>query len=594
MKTQRGFSLVEVVITVGVVGILAALGIATFSNLVGTTRKEKLALDIATLNRSITAYRGAGGDLSKAKSPEDVLTALKKEMKSASRVPTLSGSKIDERLTFALQTAEEAGGNSWRAYWDGDQQKFVLQQGGATPGIKGLILDPSAAKAIEEDENAKSSMLYAEKGGWIWDYEEVAPGTPPGPSTFVPTEVPDTPAPATPPGPGPGPASSNALLTPQFSVASGVFSISQFNLPVSIINPNPAGSSTIYYSVDFGQWKSYSGPLSVPPGAIVTAQAIATSDLYTNSGLASETYQVIPANLLPPIISPNRPLMGLFTDRTLSITLSNQNSSAVSRLQYRIGGDPWQDYNGPFSVSRDTFPTGALVQARAIPIDSYYLTSTTTLRTLGIESASISGSAAGSFSNPEGGSGMVSNLSQSGTSSDYFSWGRDKWTGQELGSLGGMAKAPVLSKSWLDYDSSTFSEVGAGERFQIGTLTYYNGTIAGGSGANQISFATDLQFVLNGVSASTTFNFDFELINVANKLDPNDPWADADFVRLADPIASQRLTFNGVEFEFQLEFGETTSSGISYFDEFHVLESKSATTKLYGTLIEVGSISFNR
>lgn len=594
MKAQRGFSLVELVITVGVVGILAALGIATFSNLVGTTKKEKLALDIATLNRSITAYIGAGGDLSKAKSPEEVLTALKKEMKSASRVPTLSGSKVDERLTFALQTAQEGSSNSWRAYWDSGQQKFVLQQGGNTPGIKGLVLDPSAAKAIEEDENTKSSMLYAEKGGWIWDYEEVAPGTPPGPSTFGPTEVPDTAVPTPPTGSGGGPSSSTALLVPKFSVGSGAFPITQFNLPVSITNPNPAGSSTLYYSVDFGTWKSYSGPLSVPPGSVVTAQAIANSDLYTNSGLANESYSVVPAELLPPIISPNRPVMGIFTDRVLSVTLTDQNSSSVSRLQYRIGGDPWQDYTGPFSVSRDNFPSGALVQARAIPLDPYYLSSTTTLRTLGVEAASISGSAAGSFSNPTGEAGMVSSLSKAGTSSDYFSWGRDKWTGQELGALGGMAKAPVLSKSWLDYNSSTFSEVGAGERFQIGSLTYYNGTIAGGSGADKISFATDLQFVLSGVNASTTFNFDFELINVANKLDPADPWADADFVRLANPVASQRLTFNGVEFEFQLEFGETTSSGISYFDEFHVLESKSATTKLYGTLIEVGSISFNK
>ncbi|MEQ1841343.1 MAG: choice-of-anchor K domain-containing protein [Verrucomicrobiales bacterium] len=594
MKAQRGFSLVELVITVGVVGILAALGIATFSNLVGTTKKEKLTLDIATLNRSITAYIGAGGDLSKAKSPEEVLTALKKEMKSASRVPTLSGSKVDERLTFALQTAQEGSSNSWRAYWDSGQQKFVLQQGGNTPGIKGLVLDPSATKAIEEDENTKSSMLYAEKGGWIWDYEEVPPGTPPGPSTFGPTEVPDTAVPTPPTGPGGGPSASTALLVPQFSVGSGAFPITQFNLPVSITNPNPAGSSTLYYSVDFGTWKSYSGPLSVPPGSVVTAQAIANSDLYTNSGLANESYSVVPAELIPPIISPNRPVMGIFTDRVLSVTLTDQNSSSISRLQYRIGGDPWQDYKGPFSVSRDDFPTGALVQARAIPLDPYYLSSTTTLRTLGVEAASISGNAAGTFSNPEGESGMVSSLNKAGTSSDYFSWGRDKWTGQELASFGGASKAPVLSKSWLDYNSSTFSEVGAGERFQIGSLTYYNGTIAGGSGADKISFATDLQFALSGVNASTTFNFDFELINVANQLDPANPWADADFVRLANPVASQRLTFNGVEFEFQLEFGETTSSGISYFDEFHVLESKSATTKLYGTLIEVGSISFNK
>lgn len=594
MKTQRGFSLVEVVITVGVVGILAALGIASFSNLVGSTKREKLALDIATLNRSITAYIGAGGDLSKAESPEDVLNALKKEMKSASRVPTLSGSKVDERLTFALQTANEASGKTWRAYWDAGQQKFVLQQGGDTPGIKGLVLDPSAAKAIEEDENTKSSMLYAEKGGWIWDYQEVPPSTPPGPSSFVPAEVPNTPTPPAPTGSGGGAPSSTALATPQFSLASGAFPIGQFNLPVTITNPNPAGSSTLYYSVDFGNWKSYNGPLSVPPGAVVTAQAIAASDLYSNSGLASENYRVIPADLLPPIISPNRPLMGLFTDRVLSVTLTDQNSSSISRLQYRIGGDPWQDYAGPFSVSRDDFPTGALVQARSIPIDPYYLSSTTTLRTLGIETASITGNANGSFSNPAGESNMVTNLNSSGSSSDYFSWGRDFWTSSELASFGGASKAPILSKSWLDYNAGTFTNVGAGDRFEIGTLSYFNGTIVGGTGANQISFAADLQFNLSGVNASTTFQFDFELINVTNQNNPADPWADADFVRLSDSIASQRLTFNGVEFEFQLEFGETTADGISYFDEFHVLENRSATTKLYGTLIEVGSISFNK
>jgi len=98
---------------------------------------------------------------------------------------------------------------------------------------------------------------------------------------------------------------------------------------------------------------------------------------------------------------------------------------------------------------------------------------------------------------------------------------------------------------------------------------------------------------MNGVTASTALNFNFELINVLNQLDPNDPWADADFVRISNSIGSQSITFQGIEFRFQLEFGETSANGISLFDEFHVLEGQSATTRLYGTLVEVGSLSFN-
>jgi hypothetical protein len=97
---------------------------------------------------------------------------------------------------------------------------------------------------------------------------------------------------------------------------------------------------------------------------------------------------------------------------------------------------------------------------------------------------------------------------------------------------------------------------------------------------------------MNGVAAKSTFDFDLELINVANK--GKDAWEDADFVRLANPIATQTVTFNGIKFQLQLEFGETTAAGISHFNEFHVLENERASTRLYGTLVEVGTISFNR
>jgi hypothetical protein len=76
-------------------------------------------------------------------------------------------------------------------------------------------------------------------------------------------------------------------------------------------------------------------------------------------------------------------------------------------------------------------------------------------------------------------------------------------------------------------------------------------------------------------------------------IDPNDPWADAGFGKLSNPITSEIRTFRGFDFRFQLEFGETASNGISLFDEYHVLERRSAATSLYGILVKVGSLSFN-
>jgi len=274
------------------------------------------------------------------------------------------------------------------------------------------------------------------------------------------------------------------------------------------------------------------------------------------------------------------------------VTLVEQNPSSTSRMQYRIGGDPWTDYTVPFKLDRNDYPSGSLVQARAMPLTPFYTSSTTTLRTLGAEAPAVTGGAVGSFSAPTGEEFMVTNLG-SGGSSDYFAWGRDAWTYDEAMSFGDPSLAPVLSKSWLNYTASAFNNVKAGERFQIGTLDYFNGSIAGGSSAEQVTFTADLDFKMNGVAASTLLDFDFELVNVINMLNPNDPWADADFVKLANPIASQILTFQGIDFQFQLEFGETTADGISLFNEFYVLEGRSAATRLYGTLVEVGSPGFN-
>lgn len=584
-NAARGFSLVETMITVGVVGIVAAIGVLVTSNVVSKAREQKLFSDIDTINRSVVAYIASGGDLSDTKTPEEVLIALKRSVEGGARMPGFSGSKIDERLSAEFQTESDAAKTQWRAYWDADSSRFVLAQSGDTPGIRGFEFssDPAVAAASQETREATSPLLYAGKDSWIWDFEEAPPGFVGGPSDIplgTPSDsgAPTPPASSVPPGP-----SATPLNAPQFSITGGTYPLNSFTLPLALANPNPDGSSDLFYSIDFGNWLPYTGTIQVAPGAIVAAQAIARSDLYTNSPKADQVYAAIPADLLPPIISPSRPDFGLFTDRTLTVTLTDQNSSSISALQYRIGGDPWQDYAGSFTLTRDAYPSGTLVQARAIPVDPYYLASTTTLKTLGIETASISGTSGGTFSNPIGGKQLETNL-VNGLTSNYFEWGKDT----------SAVNHHIFSKSWLDYGGMTFNTVPLGERFALGSLSYYNGTIISGTGADGVSFAVNLNLGIAGLTANTTFDFDFELVNVVNGNNPKDLWADADYVKLAEPVASQYVAIGGVKFQLQLEFGESTADGIALFNEFHVLEGRTATTQLYGTLVEVGSIDFNQ
>jgi hypothetical protein len=107
------------------------------------------------------------------------------------------------------------------------------------------------------------------------------------------------------------------------------------------------------------------------------------------------------------------------------------------------------------SVKRNDYPNGVMIQARALPIDPYYLSSTTTLKTLGVEAALITGDAGGSFSNPVGPAEMVTNLA--GNSNSYFEWGRTyfKTPGDDNS----------LKESSLDYKGSNFRNIETGTRF---------------------------------------------------------------------------------------------------------------------------------
>ena len=582
MNRKRAFTLIEILLTVSIMALLATVGTVTYGSLSKSSKQAKISSDVASLNRAVTSYLASGGSLSGASSATDVLTKLKAASPNASRQPGLVGSKLDSRASFVMQSASEASSGDLRAYWDNTTKKFTVASSGSAAGIKQFVLDSALAETNYGEAATGAPLLYAGTDTWVWDYAESAPPTPVGPTDPPVSTLPgnSTPPPSSIPG-NTNPTAPLTLAAPQFSVASGSYPIASFALPLVLTNPNPAGTSQIYYTLDGSAWQPYGGgSLSIPPGAVVGAQAISMLDVYRNSNNSGASYMAIPQQLLPPVINTSATVFGVFSNRTISVNLTNPNNPAISKVIYRIGTGPFEDYTGPLSLRRENYPNGLNIEAQVVSVDSpyaaYYLTSSLVNKALTTQAALLSGSGGGNFTRPVGGSQMVTNLS--GTqSSSFFSWGSTFSNGNPVSGW---------SKSTLTYQSSTFSSITDSERFQIGSIVFYNGTILSGTGADAIDLVVNLNFVLNGVSSNASFTFTFDLINVLNQNISGQPWLDADYVQLRSAVSNQTIFFNGIEFALRLEFGETTSNGLVLFDEFHVLENASASTKVYGTLEE--------
>lgn len=580
---RRGFSLIEMVVVIAMIGLIATISFAVVTQIHSAAEEEKLNSDAATLNRAVSAYLASGGSLDNAKTPADVLARLKSAATSEmrKRMPGFSSSLIDPRISIVMQIGNESAAGNPRALWNQQSQEFIVTDQGA-PGVKEFILDDSLAETPAQTESRTSNMLYSKESNWVWDYQDRSnPGANDGPTVVSVVADPGTPPiPAgtppsgTPPNPNPPFPPTGSLVPPVFSVPGGTYGINLYDLSLSISDPNPPGTSKVIYSVDFGNWQDYSGTITASPGSTVSAQSVALVSGWSDSGKIDHAYAATPATLKPPVISPNRDTFGLFYQHNINVSLGNSNQPGTSTTRYRVNGGAWQDYSDPFLLKRQDYPSGATIEAQAVSSGSpYYLASTVSSRTLSNESLNLTGNTSGEFHDPTGPSGMLTNL-PSGSSSSYFEWGDGNGAGR--------------SESWMDFAGSSFTDVAEGERFNIGSLTYYNGTIASGTGAETIDLDIALALDINGNIFNPYFDFGFELVNSPNS---SDEWASADYVRLMDPRASRTLVINDNEFEFRLEFGETSADGFSLFDEFHVLENKDASVNIYGTFVSLGPVA---
>lgn len=462
-QSLPGFSLLELLIVLGALSSVLAMGFIHLSNTHQAATATKLTQDVAAMNRAVRTYKLSGGDLTTATTPDAVMAKLKTISSRASATAGLRGAMIDLRLRGVAST----GTGTPRAVWDTAAESFKIATSGS--GYQEFVIDPAAAPAIPTEESRKVLLALDDSDKWIWGFNEARP-TPTGPRTSGTTI--DEPVIT------PGPIDNIIVLqAPAFSIPGALYDYSAFapDLPVSLIDSNEPGAAMMFYSMNNGPWQAWNGtPISVP--------RVLTTSLRAYS-------------------SPNDP------DRF--------EESAINSAAY--------------------------------------------------ETIFFSGESAGLFSNPIGDPALTCNL-PSGANSPHFTWGSPATT------LG------FTEPNSLTFTPRTFTDIAPDQSFELGQLTYYNGTIWSGTSATSIQLTVNLNLATPGVIE--TLPFTFRLLSTVNRnLNPDD---DADYVYIPDVSTRFNTTIKGQTFYLVLSFGAHGPHGFTTIDTFHTHENKTMTGTIYG------------
>ncbi|RFC48496.1 MAG: Type II secretory pathway, pseudopilin PulG [Verrucomicrobia bacterium] len=369
---HSAFSLLEILLAVAIIGTLAAVAVVRHHNSIENVRVAKLESDIATINSAIKTYAANGGSLAGIVTPQAVLDKMKTSLSTEedARFVGIGGSMIDARLTAV--SSDDLPDGKPRAIWNSVASRFDLATNGS--GIAQFVLDATAGRAEYGTESREDGVTfsYNTSNGWVWNYNDAAPLPRPTPSLVSVSGLPSGTSNTVDPTPWSDPLLSN-LLPPTFSLDGGSYRPSRFPLEVQLINPNPAASSTILVSVGGSNFVPYTAPLKLVADTTVTAFATGDPSLWFPSSTVGETYLVSPPEqLATPVISPSSPQFQWDTAETISVSISNPNSSDDSALDYKIDDGSWSRYSGSFSLEFSANEDGAVISARVIPLGPDY------------------------------------------------------------------------------------------------------------------------------------------------------------------------------------------------------------------------------
>lgn len=270
---DSGFSLIEATIAIGLLSVVCGLCIFFFGNLRNVAAHTKLEQDVRVINSAAKLFVANGGSFDGIRDPQQILDRMKSAQAAAQRPSFvgMTGATIDKRTVAVPVVGKKA---KFAAVWDPSTNQFVIEKDRAA-GTSHFDLDDALATVDYADQARDPSILaYSKQPGWIWDYEERPPTYAGGPSVIPVGDTPDTLPPASP----------IRLLAPRVVLSDTSFDSSTPEITVFINNPNPAGSSQIFYSlIPIGDshpppstWGLYSGSIVTQSSSFPDGFEVAT------------------------------------------------------------------------------------------------------------------------------------------------------------------------------------------------------------------------------------------------------------------------------------------------------------------------------
>jgi len=247
---------------------------------------------------------------------------------------------------------------------------------------------------------------------------------------------------------------------------------------------------------------------------------------------------------------------------TLQLSIVDTNTPNTSDISYSIANGPWTRWTGtPLAIPR---ALATEVRAYSAPLDAD-LYEESAINSATYETIFFTGNGTGVFTSPTGDSRLVTNLA-AGASDSFFSWGNPA---VPLG---------FTQPNSLTFAGRSFDNIAPDQVFELGTLTYYNGTTYSGTNATNVKLNVGLNLTTPGAVENLTFSFN--LLSTPNKNQNADD--DADFVYIPDVSTKFNTTIKGQVFYLVLSFGSSSGNGFTTINEFHTHENKTMTGSIFG------------